>query len=69
MAVALTIIGIVILFVFIIRCIIIFLFFRGVKKQTEKIEKLNADEEEKFQRRVKEQREAMEKFRRENFPD
>lgn len=69
MDIVLIIIGLTFLVVFSISCIITFFVFRQIKKQMKKIEKLNAEEEEKFERRVKEQHETMEEFRKKNFPD
>ncbi len=69
MDIVLIIIGLTFLVVFSISCIITFFVFRQIKKQMKKIEELNAEEEEKFERRVKEQHETMEEFRKKNFPD
>ncbi len=69
MDIVLIIIGLTFLVVFGISCIITFFVFRQIKKQMKKIEELNAEEEEKFERRVKEQHETMEEFRKKNFPN
>lgn len=58
--------------IFIFICIALVFIIRAIKKHSkdvERIEKENAAKSEEFDREIKKSKEAMEEFRRKNFPD